>query len=301
VKKIIIYLILSVTASVAFGQAKLPTAAVATFDTVGSVSPDEAAVVTELFMSQIVQGGKINVVDRNNFDKIIQQMRFQASDWSDSNKIAQLGRALNAEYIIRGQIMKMGNTIYISSSMIDVNTTVTIASTREQLSSFDELFSKLPNITEQILDKLPEQNWLVGRWQTSDGNCVLEFKADRTIVVERYVFSWDFGSSDEGKGVARGTGFYSTNFPASGGGITINLSLTGASGLDKFGSDVSIYLGDSDWNGYFRWKDNSKNSFKIQRVKYDRWGGDKYSDWAGLLKNKSKLNYELYSEFFRIK
>ena len=165
-------------------------------------------------------------------------------------------------------------TIYISSSMIDVNTTVTIASTREQLNSFDELFAKLPNITRQILDKLPEQNWLVGRWQTSDGNCVLEFKADRTIVVERYVFSWYYsnslGSQTAGTGVARGTGFYSTNSPASGGSIEIVITLTGSSDLDKFGRDVKIGTNQniSDYTTGFNWKDNSRNSFMLITSSY---------------------------------
>jgi TolB-like protein len=304
-KKAVLWFVLVFAADFVFGQARLPTAAVATFDTVGAVTPDEAAVVTELFMSEIVKGGKINVVDRNNFDKIVQQMRFQLSDWSDNNKIAQLGRALNAEYIIRGQVMKMGNTIYITSSMFDVNTTSTIASAREQLNSFDVLFTTLPKLSQQILDKLPEQNWLVGRWQakSDDRICIIEFKADRTIVIERYDYEYDKSSYErpndlKGKGSARGTGFYSTDKPNSGGSLTINISLTGSLDLDNFGRNIEF--NDDTW---FNWKDSSKSSFNLYRVterestfRFVRGKDETY----GLLSGYWGRYRSHYYEFFRL-
>lgn len=55
--------------------------AVATFDIMGNaVTQDEADAITELFITELVSTGKVSVVDRANFDKIVKEMKFQASD-----------------------------------------------------------------------------------------------------------------------------------------------------------------------------------------------------------------------------
>ncbi|MDR1218202.1 MAG: hypothetical protein LBK73_01170 [Treponema sp.] len=293
-------------------QVKLPIVAVTTFDTVGSVSSDEVAVVTELFMSLIVEGKKVNVVDRNSFDKISQQMNFQITDWSDNDKVAQLGQALNVEYIIRGQIMKMGNAMYLSSTMLDVNTTAIIVSAREQLGGFDELFTTLPKLSRQLLNGLPEPNYLVGKWRTSDSKCILEFKADRTIIVERYDYEYNLNSGARsdgpvGEGTASGQGSYSTAYPASGGSITINLHLTGPADMTRFfGQDVSFENykdGLHEYYSQFAWNNSTKNSFRLYyKYHYYSWKNDQQ---AGLPTYRYRYDYGTdysrnYKEFIRI-
>jgi TolB-like protein len=132
-----------------------PVVAVAVFDTIGGVTADEALVVTELFAAELVSNGAVQVVDRSSFDKIITEMKFQASDWSDSRKTAALGSAVNAGYIIRGQLMKMGITIYWTASMINVTTAEVLYSAREQVANIEQIYDKLPAFCTQMLNKLP--------------------------------------------------------------------------------------------------------------------------------------------------
>ncbi|GHU26148.1 hypothetical protein FACS1894164_16880 [Spirochaetia bacterium] len=153
-KKAVLITMLFMVGFGAFAQ-KLPTVAVATFDTMGDITPDEAQVVTELFIAELVSSGKVSIVDRVNFDKIIKEMQFQTSDWSDSRKTAQLGSMLNAGYVMRGQLMKMGNVIYWTATMIDVNTAQVLYSGREQLNDLGEVFGKLSIFCKQMLDKIP--------------------------------------------------------------------------------------------------------------------------------------------------
>ncbi|MDR1987073.1 MAG: CsgG/HfaB family protein [Treponema sp.] len=164
-KKAFFALILGLAGFAAFAQ-ELPTVAVATFDVMGGVAKDEAQVVTELFMTELVSKGSVNVVDRVNFDKIIAEMKFQTSDWSNSQKTAALGQALNAGYVIRGQLMKMGGVIYWTATMIDVNTAQVLYSAREQVSDLGEVFGKLSGFCSQMLAKLPAPNYFIGRWRT---------------------------------------------------------------------------------------------------------------------------------------
>lgn len=105
------------------------TVVVVPFDVVGNaVTAEEVEALTELYSSSLADTGKVNVADRTNLDKLMAEMKFQSSDWSNSEKTAQLGQAANAQIISRGKIMKLGSTYYISASFIDIKTAVVIAS-----------------------------------------------------------------------------------------------------------------------------------------------------------------------------
>ena len=129
--------------------------AVSTFDIIGgAVSSEEAEAITELFISELVATGKVNVVDRANFDKIIKEMKFQSSDWSNSEKTAALGNAVNANMVVRGQIIKLGSKMYLSSSIIDVKTANVLSSAREQFNSLDDIFGLLTNFAKKTVEGL---------------------------------------------------------------------------------------------------------------------------------------------------
>jgi len=184
----------------------LTNVAVATFDVQGGITPQESAVITELFIAALVKTKQANVIDRTNFDKIIEEMKFQSSDWSDKNKTAAIGKVLNAQSVVRGQLMKLGSAIYWVTTVLDVNTAEILSSSRQQLNSLEEIWQRpgkkqgeyeylLSNTSKEIAARLPlptPPNLFVGRWKstiTAEGytlNCILNIKADGTIVVEGY-------------------------------------------------------------------------------------------------------------------
>lgn len=143
---------LLVATSVTFAQKSI---AVSTFDiTGGAVSSEEAEAITELFISELVATGKVNVVDRANFDKIIKEMKFQSSDWSNSEKTAALGNAVNANMVVRGQIIKLGSKMYLSATIIDVKTANVLSSAREQFNSLDDIFELLTTFATKTVEGL---------------------------------------------------------------------------------------------------------------------------------------------------
>jgi hypothetical protein len=65
--------------------------------------------------SELVEGLRQNryvtrVVDYSQVERIMEQHRFEAGDWSNSDKVAEIGRALNANVIIIGTITLSGKT-----------------------------------------------------------------------------------------------------------------------------------------------------------------------------------------------
>ena len=134
-------------------EMQLPYVAVSTFDiTAGAVNSEEADAITELFIAELVSTGKVNVVDRANFDKTIKEMKFQASDWSNKEKTVALGTAINANLVVRGQIIKLGSKMYLSSTIVDLKTAVVLSSSKKQFDSIDNIFDLLPTYTKDMVD-----------------------------------------------------------------------------------------------------------------------------------------------------
>ena len=104
---------------------------------------DEAEAITELYIAELVDAGVVKIVDRANFDKVMKELNFQSSDWSNSEKTAKLGQALNAKFISRGKIMKLGSKLAISASVIDIQTAENVASTKATYQDIDDLVSNL--------------------------------------------------------------------------------------------------------------------------------------------------------------
>jgi hypothetical protein len=118
--------------------------------------------------------------------------------------------------------MKMGAIIYWIATMVDVNTAEVLYSARERLSDLGEAYDKLPRFAEQLTAKIPMHNIFVGKWRSSDLGgkgltCILDFKADGTIIVERY----DVSSVGIDKLRLTGSGSYSFDRSS----LTISLTL----------------------------------------------------------------------------
>lgn len=151
-KLTVILLVLLVVATTMFAQEK-PTVVIVPFDTVG-VDETEADVLFEVFTSEFAGLGKTRVVDRSSVDKIKAQHQFQNSDWSNSEKVAQLGNALNASLVITGQLMDFRGTLVATFRMLDVNTMEIVATATERTSGTDELFGKLEGMAKKLTANL---------------------------------------------------------------------------------------------------------------------------------------------------
>ena len=139
-KKNILLTVFTLVVSVGVVFAQSRTMAVMPFDVVGdAVTADEVEALTELYTSALTDIGMMKIVDRTNFDKIMKELNFQSSDWSNSEKTAKLGQALNARFISRGKIMKLGGNLSISASIMDIRTAENVASIREKYRNIDQI------------------------------------------------------------------------------------------------------------------------------------------------------------------
>ena len=227
-KKRIVGILLSLLGVVGIGYSQeAPRIAVSTFDTQGNVSKDDADIITEMFITNLVSQG-VNVIDRANFDKIMSEMKFQTSDWSDSAKTSELGKVLNATAVIRGQIMQTPSNVIITVTLLDVKTAKILSSATETAGNLQYLYTKyydnwntrdyIMNLCRTIKAKIPEPEPIIGTWRTrtefrmysdsmgvgyvyfvwnndsaritasTNGECVITFKNDGTLQISKLTY-----------------------------------------------------------------------------------------------------------------
>jgi TolB-like protein len=147
-KKIIIFVTLILMATLAFTQQKM--VAVSTFANGRGVSVESANTITNLVIGRLADNSMVRVVDRASFDKILAEMKFQQSDWSNSEKTAALGKATNADYIIRGEIDILDDLIIVTARMIDILTAKVVASSDIDMERMNQARSKMPEFVDRF-------------------------------------------------------------------------------------------------------------------------------------------------------
>jgi TolB-like protein len=162
-KKTALYLgvLLLTINSAAFTQQPI-TVAVSPFDVRGSFTKDDADAAYELFVGELAANGTVRVVDRTNFDKIMAELQFQQSDWANGNRVAEFGKALGANSLIRGQLMSLGGKPVITATVLDINTAQILSSGRLQLNDLGELFDKMPGFVKDTIKALPGPTYKIG-------------------------------------------------------------------------------------------------------------------------------------------
>lgn len=130
--------------------AKKPSVVIMPFDAKGGVAQEDCDIVTDIFESEYVVAGNSTVVNRSTLSKIQAEQKFQASDWSNSSKTAQLGEALNAQQIVSGQIRLYNGLLFFTAQVQDIRTLAVLASVSVRTESTMQLLDKIPGICKDL-------------------------------------------------------------------------------------------------------------------------------------------------------
>jgi len=120
-------------------------------------SKDDVEAIEYLFINELSKSKTIKVLDQSNtmFKETINRMDFQDSYWSNPNKVADFGKALNANAVVLGRIMTLGDEIIIAVRINDLTTEIKAANDMV-VKNVNEVRGKLPAFTAEIVDRLPK-------------------------------------------------------------------------------------------------------------------------------------------------
>ncbi|AEF81140.1 hypothetical protein [Leadbettera azotonutricia] len=242
-KKTAFALMFLLTALTAFSQ-RLSIVAVFPFEFTGTgLTAGDAASLTDQLITELNSWGTLNLLIGDNPEN-----------------------AKNAEYLVRGQLARQSNQVVLTATTYDAKTNKALNTAKAQADTPAALSSQMFVFAAQVTENVPFPNYLLGKWRAvinmDDGplTCILEFRSNRTIIVERYD-TWEHRGDNALRYQGFGTGAYSywgharrtvRGVPVDG-FVTINLKLEDA--LPKYTA-----LSQSRLNLNF---DEEKNNFEL--------------------------------------
>jgi hypothetical protein len=156
-KKALSITVLILLSALAFSQELIIV--VAPFDVKegAGFSKNDAENIEYLLSNELSKSKTIKVLDQSEtmFKETIKRMEFELSDWSNPKKVAEFGKAVNANAVLLGRIMILDNEIIIAVRINDLNTEIKAANDMV-VTKVSEVRSKLPAFTKEILERLPK-------------------------------------------------------------------------------------------------------------------------------------------------
>jgi TolB-like protein len=154
-KKIIVVAVMVLAAGLCFGQQA--RVAVAPFTATGGNAESDAETIAEIFGLELQAKNVVRVYTRGNIMSVMSENRFQMSDLSSDEKTASIGKAANADWVVRGQVQKLGAVIVVTASLLDVNTLEIMGGAPMYLNTIEEAATKMntfiTTITQRITDR----------------------------------------------------------------------------------------------------------------------------------------------------
>jgi len=156
-KKTLLTTLLIIFSAFAFAQELIIIVAPFEVRAGSGFSKDDVEAIEYLFISELSKNKTTKVLDQSNvmFKELTKRMEFELSDWSNPKKVADFGKALNANAVVLGRIMTLGDEIIIAVRINDLSTEIKAANDMV-IKNVSEVRGKLPAFTKEIIDRLPK-------------------------------------------------------------------------------------------------------------------------------------------------
>ncbi len=118
---------------------------------IGSISGEAIAVNLESKLSE-----QYRLIDRMQTKKIMQELKFQTSDFVGGN-ISSFGKFAAAKFILTGSVTQLGKVITINGKIIDVKTGEIIKTANQEISDISDIHNTLKLLAKDFLAKKKEK------------------------------------------------------------------------------------------------------------------------------------------------
>jgi TolB-like protein len=151
-KKFIAVLALVFTPGLCFAQQA--RVAVAPFTATSGNAASDAQTIAEIFGLELQAKNVVRVYTRGNIAAVMSENKFQMSDLSSDEKTASLGKAANADWVVRGQVQKLGAVIVVTASLLDVNSLEIMGGAPMYLNAIEEAAVKMNEFITTITQRI---------------------------------------------------------------------------------------------------------------------------------------------------
>lgn len=110
--------------------------------------------IAESLMTKLARRTELTLVERSQLDKAIKELGFGQSVYADAGKAKEVGKMLNADYLVTGDVVKAGNRFEINVRMIDVETAKVLVSESYAFQSENDILVAVDYLSLLIPRKL---------------------------------------------------------------------------------------------------------------------------------------------------
>jgi TolB-like protein len=277
----------------AFAQQQ-PVVAVAPFDAISGISATDANMITRVFFIRLGNTNTVSLVDRGVVERVLQEHRFQAGDWSNTQKTAELGSALNADWIVQGELEKFGTNILVTVQFYDIRTFRFMGCADLRLASVDDAYDRMDPLVNRLIETMlgtgarptsppmmiapTNKTYNIGDIGPAGG--IIFY--DRGFVADgwQYLEAAPAGSDFTAQWGANGQNVSGTDTATNSGKQSTHLIVNRLKQLGELGRAVQVCV-DMDINGYKDWFLPSKDELNLMYQNLHRKGleifkGDRY-------------------------
>jgi len=125
--------------------------AVMDFSTSGGLSEMEAVTLTNRLRSMLVKTNAFIVLERGKMDEILTEQGFQQTGCTTTECAVEVGKLLNVQKMVSGNIGKLGRTWTMDISLIDIGTSqIEKSFFQDYKGEIDELLNEMESVAVQI-------------------------------------------------------------------------------------------------------------------------------------------------------
>ena len=137
------------------------TTVVAPLKAVG-VPGNDVAILTAELRTQIGRSTGYRLVTPEEMDAVSEELERQLSGGcDDASCIAELGGALGAQFLITGQVGKLGSLFTLQLKLIDIETVAARRTASAHAAKIESLLIKVPELTQDLLGEKPSKRQVV--------------------------------------------------------------------------------------------------------------------------------------------
>ena len=148
--------------------AQAQTIAVLGFESDSFNLESRTATMSDLLTDELVSNEDLIIVERRLIGKVLEEMDFQqTTGYTDAATVKNLGKMLNADCIIAGNVNMTGGKMTVTARTIDVETARILSNANMTCVSWNEFNRKLPDFAKKLVAKIPVPNYFAGTWEGS--------------------------------------------------------------------------------------------------------------------------------------
>ncbi len=125
--------------------------------------------VPKIIVTDLKQSTWLTVVTRD-IQPVLKELKLEASDLVDPAKASEVGKFLNADLILTGSILAIGNELRFDIHVIDVTTAEVVAGEKVNGAGEGEVMAMVDNVSTKVIASLTGENIYINNTNIVKGN-----------------------------------------------------------------------------------------------------------------------------------